>query len=253
LKAHGIEGRELGQILLFAPDWTMSTLRSVSEALPRELSKPQNWHLMEGVKGFYNPKTRHDLARRYVFNTAVTYFTVMNGLNYALSGHNLWDNKDPYRLDLGDGTTMQMAKHAMEVPEMFGGAMKNEKGTVSEKEFSAFGKAVGNKLGFIPKTISTLAMGRTNPFTATSSVKEDGVVSRTKAVLESMLPFPVSGAAQAPIGEGTKRAAFSMLGAPIYGKTNAQNTSHAVRRERAIARAKTRLENLRKKKEERQH
>ncbi len=231
MKAAGIQGREWAQILLFAPDWTISTIRSMSEALPRELNKPQNWKFREGIEGFINPKDRHDLARRYVFNTAVTYLTVMNGINYAFSGKPIWDNKDPFKLDLGDGTTMQMAKHAMEVPEMI----------------HSPGKAIGNKLGFFPKAASTLLMGRTNPLTATSTVKHDSALNRVKTIAQSVLPFPVSGAISAPTGEGLKRAAFSALGAPVMGKTTKGHTSSSVNRERAIERAANRRENMKKK------
>lgn len=231
MKAAGIQGREWSQILLFAPDWTVSTMRSMSEALPREIMKPQNWKFREGVKGFINPKDRHDLARRYVFNTAVAYLTVMNGINMAFSGHPLWDNKDPFKLDLGDGTTMQMAKHAMEVPEAI----------------HSPGKAIGNKLGFFPKAVSTLTMGRTNPLTATSTVKHDSAFNRFKTVGQSILPFPVSGALSAPTGEGLKRAAWSMAGAPVMGKTTRDKTSLDVNRARAIEAATTRAENKRKK------
>ena len=234
MKAYGQSGRELAQIMVFAPDWTASTIRSFSEALPKELSKPSMAKFREGVSGVWNPKTRQDLARRYVINVAITYLTIMNGVNYALSGHPISQNKEgkKTKIDRGDGTYIQLAKHSMEVPEL-----------ITEPS------SVGNKLGFVPKSFSELAIGRRNPFTAKSTIKDDSAVNRVLAVLESFEPMPVSSAMQAPTGEGAKRAAFSMLGAPVLGQTNAAHTSHAVQRERLKKRLERKKENLMKKRE----
>jgi hypothetical protein len=234
MKAFGQSGRELGQILIFAPDWTASTIRSFSEGLPKELSKPGNWEFRKGIEGVWNPKSRQDLARRYMLGVAVTYFTVMNGVNMALSGHPIWQNKEgkKTKIDRGDGTYIQLAKHSMEVPELL-------------SDPASF----GNKLGFTPKTVSELAMGRRNPFEAKSTIKDDSALNRIKAVMESFEPMPISSAMQAPTGEGVKRAAFSMLGAPILGQTNAAHTSHSVQRERMKERLVRKKEKLMKKRE----
>ena len=147
MKAAGIQGREWAQIALFAPDWTVSTLRAVTTALPKELSKPQNWELRKGVEGFFNPKTQGDLARRYVFNTMVSWLILLNGMNMAFSGRPIWTNKDPTRVDLGDGTSIQPAKHSMEAAEWLRDP----------------NKTFGNKLGFWPKALITLTTGKSYP------------------------------------------------------------------------------------------
>jgi hypothetical protein len=210
--ATGIRGRTYSQIALFAPDWTVSTIRSATDALPREMYKPKNWQLRQGMEGVYNPKTRGDFARRYMINTAIAYLTIINGINYAFSGHPSWENKDPARIDLGDGTSMQPAKHSMEPLEWVHNPMKT----------------LGNKLGFIPKATYIQFSGRAYPGEEAPKIKPvykgyGGMeVAKAKAILLSGSPFQVSAGVQAPEGEGVKRAVASALGIPIYGLTKPQ-------------------------------
>jgi predicted CopG family antitoxin len=227
MKAAGIRGRGWAQILLFAPDWTVSTLRSFTNALPRELAKPQNWQFREGVKGIYNPVTRNDFARRYVLNTAIGYFTILNGINMATSGHPIWENHDPARIDLGDGTSMQAAKHSMEVVEWVRDPTKT----------------FGNKLGFIPKSIYIEISGHAYPSITAPKLKPlyEGYggleAAKAKAILTAAMPFQVGSAAQAPKGQKWKRAIHSTLGIPIYGQTKEQQAK-AISEAKAAAKLK---------------
>ena len=223
LQAGTIAGRDWAQVLMFAPDWTVSTLRAVTTALPKELSKPQNWQLKEGIKGTWNPKTQGDLARRYVFNTALIYLTYMNGVNLALVGRNIWENEDPTRADLGDGTTMQLAKHNMEAAHWALDPAKTLK----------------NKLGFVPKTIETLLDDRME---ATDKAKQIG---------SSLLPFQVSAAVRAPKGQKLRRSFWSFIGMPIYGQQREEFLDREVAIELAKERAIKRFENAKKKAEQR--
>jgi hypothetical protein len=223
VKAGTIAGREWAQVLMFAPDWTVSTLRAVTTALPKELSKPKNWELKEGVKGIWNPKTQGDLARRYVLNTAIIYLTYMNGVNLALVGKYIWENEDPTRVDLGDGTTMQLAKHNMEAAHW---ALD-------------FGKTLKNKLGFVPKTIGTLLDDR---LPASEKAKQIG---------SSVLPFQVSAAVRAPTGERLKRSFWSFIGMPIYGSQREEFLDREVAVEKAKERAIKKFETAKKKAAER--
>jgi hypothetical protein len=90
-------GRKVLQLLMFAPDWTAATFRSLAKAMPGG-----------------SDEVTAQLHRRYAVKAAIYYFTVANALNMALSGHPLWDNKDMTRVELGDGRTMQFAKHETE-------------------------------------------------------------------------------------------------------------------------------------------
>ena len=231
MKALNPQGRQWMQVILFAPDWTISTIRSMSKALPKELLKPQNWELREGIKGFINPKVEGDLARRYVLNTTIMWLTILNGFNIAFSGHPIWENEDKTRVDLGDGTTMQMAKHSMESAEWI----------------QNFGKTASNKLAIIPKTALTaylasqgMARDVKTPFGKIEGNSLFGIAARSG---QSIIPFQVNAAIDAPPGEKTKRALASFLGIPIYGQTNKMNTSPDILMERKKQKKESRREN----------
>lgn len=235
MKAAGIQGRDWAQILMFAPDWTVSTLRSFTNALPKETFKPWKWDIKEGAKGFVNPKTKGDLARRYVFNTMVAWSIILNAINYAMSGHYIWENEDPTRIDRGDGTSMQLAKHSMEAAEWLRDPQKT----------------LGNKLGFWPKALVTMTTGKAYPSPSAPMIKDNTFIGRTIHSAKAALPFQVGSAMTAPPGEKIKRAAMSMLGVPIYGQTKSQFTSPEVLRERAKKRLESKIERIEKQKERR--
>lgn len=201
LKMAGIAGREWAQIVMFAPDWTVSTLRAFTTALPKELSKPQNWELRKGIKGVVNPRTQGDLARRYVITTALAYATLINAINYMVAGTPIWENRDPTRIQFTDGTSMQAAKHSMEAVHWM----------------MAPDKTLGNKLGFWPKALFVSTTGVAYPSPDAPKLKDTSLFGRAKAVGTLGVPFPISSAIQAPKGQGVERAVSSMLGAPIYG------------------------------------
>lgn len=245
MKALNPQGRQWLQVLLFAPDWTISTIRSMSKALPKELLKPQNWELREGIKGFINPKVEADLARRYVANTAILWFTILNGFNYAFTGRPIWTNKDPTRVDLGDGTSMQMAKHSMEFAEWV----------------LHPGKTLGNKMGIVPKAAVIAMTGKAYPSINAPMVKDIqtplGRIEGTSPLGLSLrigqqaVPFTVSASLSAPEGEKAKRALTSFLGIPIYGQTDKMHTTPEVAMQRKKEKKDTRMDNKRKKIEER--
>ena len=86
------------QLLLFAPDWTISNLRIAFKALP----------LFES-----NPDARR-LYQLYFARTALIYATIGSALNYIFSGHSILENKDPTRIDLGNGEVLTFSKQFME-------------------------------------------------------------------------------------------------------------------------------------------
>ena len=233
MKATGIEGRQWAQLLMFAPDWTVSTLKSFTDALPRELAKPSNRSLREGISGTFNPQTTEDLARKYVLHTAIAYLTLLNGINYAASGHFIWDNKDKTRIDLGDGTSMQAAKHSMEFAEW-----------VANPE-----KTFGNKLGFWPKAVTVATTGVAYPSPDAPRIKDNTIFGRGKAIATLAAPFQISSAVQAPEGQGLTRAALSTIGMPIYGHQKNEFSEEDVRKQRRIERRQKRIENIRKRRE----
>lgn len=202
LAAYSPAGRRGLQPLLFAPDWTISTIRAFTSALPNKLN-PTKWHPVEGAKGLVNPTTKSDYARLYQFKTALTYLTVLNLLNQAVSGRNIWENKDKTRIEFGDGTSVQAMKHAMEPYHWLANPVQT----------------LVNKLGFLPK--AAIILGGNLEYASPQSPKlaDPSLTNKVAAVAEQALPFQVSAAINAPEGEGVKRAVLGTAGFPVYGAT----------------------------------
>ena len=144
----GPAGRFGMRLVLFAPDWTISTTRAFLKAFGQQgvaagagavlgsQVDPENAGTgallgaalgagagralglkgtgSSGVMGMVKPTELADLHRQYVLRSAFIYSTVADAVNYQLSGHHFWENKDPTRIDTGDGRTMQASKHFME-------------------------------------------------------------------------------------------------------------------------------------------
>ena len=222
MAAYSPEGRRSLQVLLFAPDWTLSTVRAFTSALPKQLN-PTKWQPIEGIKGMMVPTTKQDYARLYQFKTALTYLTLINGINMITADRPIWENKDPTRVEYPDGTSMQAMKHAMEPYHWLADPLKT---------FS-------NKLGFIPKAAIITIGGveyasptapKLDPAIITGNDTADASIARGKAILSQALPFQAQAALDAPEGEGAKRALLGTLGFPVYGGTPEQRK--AARKER---------------------
>lgn len=196
MNAYSPAGRRGLQMLLFAPDWTVSTLRAFSTAFGKGT----------GLKGIVKPLKQADYARRYQMRTLFIYATLVNGMNMAVTGHPLWDNRDPTRLEFRDGTSMQLMKHAAEPYHWIADP---------DKTFS-------NKLGFIPRSMIVGLGGLEYASPTAPKLLDTSGVGRTLAVAKGALPFQASAAIQAPKGEGIKRAISGTLGFPVYGMTEAQ-------------------------------
>lgn len=220
IKGTGIESRAWGQIAMFAPDWTVSTLRAFTNSLPKEMLKPRTWDIKGGVKGIMKPMNKGDLARRYIINTGLLYLTLLNGINMYTAGQYIWENEDPTRILHEDGTTQQLAKHSME----------------SVHWMMDFGSTLQGKLGFAPKAAMELMDKRSG-----------SILDRSVNVAKLALPFSVGSGLNAPEGEGMKRVLLSSAGFPIYGKPTANLRDPAdVEKERRKL-AETRAANLQEK------
>ena len=86
------------QLLLFAPDWTISNVRIIAKSLPAFESDP-------ALRRMY---------QYYFARAALIYGTAGSALNYAFSGHSILENTDPTRIDLGDGQVLTFSKQLME-------------------------------------------------------------------------------------------------------------------------------------------
>ena len=222
MAAYSPEGRRALQVLLFAPDWTLSTIRAFTSALPKQLN-PTKWQPVEGIKGMMSPTTKADYARLYQFKTALTYLTLINGINMITADRPVWENKDPTRVEYPDGTSMQAMKHAMEPYHWLADPVKT----------------LFNKIGFLPKAAIIIGGGteyasptapKLDPAIITGNDTVDASIARAQAIGSQALPFQVQAALDAPEGEGAKRALLGTMGLPVYGGTPEQKK--AARKER---------------------
>lgn len=179
--------RVLG-ILMFAPDWTISTTRAALKAFG-------------GRPDFISPKTLAGLHQQYLLRAAVYYLMVGEAINYTMSGHHLWDNKDPTVLDMDPKgeTHMQWSKHTMEPVHW-----------MTKPAQQAI-----NKLGMIPREVIEQAL-KVEYLSAKG--KMPPMENRGKHLAKNFLPISAQQADQG--GAGSVIAGFA--GVPIYGKTSAQ-------------------------------
>jgi hypothetical protein len=206
LAALSPNGRIAMQIGMFAPDWTLSTFRAMYKALPGSTEMPLTQRLHQ----------------KYVLRTAIIYMTLMNAVNMQTSGHPIWDNKNPTRIEYKDGTSQQFAKHAMEGPEWL----------LHPRQTAL------NKLGPAIALPIELATGKSY-LAAESSAPP--IESRTSQVLKRVSPISVSSAtgSNLPTGEAIKRGALGAAGFPVYGMTDEQK---AAAREEKRAKKRKKME-----------
>jgi hypothetical protein len=86
------------QLLMFAPDWTISNIRILGKAIP----------------SFENNSDARRLYGYYFARAAIMYGTLGTAMNYIFSGHSQLENKDPTRIDLGNGDVLTFSKQLME-------------------------------------------------------------------------------------------------------------------------------------------
>lgn len=72
------------------------------------------------------------------------FATVANGINYMMTGRQIWENKDPTTVDLGDGRRMTFSKQALEPWHW-----------LTEPNRSAL-----HKLGILPKELITQTLNK---------------------------------------------------------------------------------------------
>ena len=93
-----VSGRRNMQLLMFAPDWTIANLRILGNALP----------------GFNKDPVARKLYQAYAIRAGLIYATFGSALQYMFTGKSLLENKDPTKIDLGNGDTMVWSKQLME-------------------------------------------------------------------------------------------------------------------------------------------
>ena len=198
--------RRVAQILLFAPDWALSTTRAFTQAF-REGS---------GIKGLVSPRELADLHRQYIMRSALFYLLAGDGLNYAMSGKHLWDedNKDWTRIDMGDGRTLGFNKHAMEAVHLL----------KSPVQFGA------GKLGYVPKEIIAQLTGK-EYFSATGKAPPMDTSTGGRLAHAARGLLPIAAQSSAKTGS-TADAVMGTLGLPIYGESKTAKAARLAKKEK---------------------
>ena len=190
------------QFLLFAPDWTLSTFRAAYKAMPGAVDSP---YLAQ-------------MHRNYLLKSALYYLTIANGVNYATTGHSVFTNRDPLRVEISPGKTMQLSKHFNEPMEWLRDPQQ----------------VMLNKLGYYPKNIGEILTNREYLSAHGAAPPLDSIPMH---MLESMLPIGVKQMMQGPSVQGIS----GFFGVPIYGKPT---------EERRAQRAETRREETQRRRED---
>lgn len=207
-------GRRVNQLLLFAPDWTLSTTRAAMKAIGEG----------SGMQGLLEPRTVADLHRQYIARSALYYAAAADALNLTFTGKHFWENEPQRKLkpgeefgvqerldastyvDLGDGRKIQLSKHATEPLHWF--SKPSQQGL--------------NKLGFWPREIANQLLGSQYLSASGHAPRMDpenpvapGAAARAGHVLKQFVPI----AAQQFDTSGQAGIAGA-LGFPIHGTSN---------------------------------
>jgi hypothetical protein len=188
----GLNARKVLQLVLFAPDWTMATFRTMAKAMP----------------GGSHDALVSQAHRRYMVKAALYYLAFGNGINYALSNHSIFGNKNPLRIDLGDGRTMQFAKHETEPLAWL------------QDPF----ETLTNKFAAIPA-----AIWRTGKTVTTDVLRKKDKPTPHEIVAEmAMGAMPIS--LQQFVQNGVHASAIAgLMGLPVYGKTDEEKKEDKVK------------------------
>ncbi len=205
------QGRRIAQIIAFAPDWLMSSMRAGFKSFGESDA---------GFRGLIKPNNAVDLYRRYALRSAAIWLTILNGTQYALTGTPVWENKDPTRLQFPDDTSIQAAKHSMEVPH-----------AVTDPVGFAL-----NKLGYFPSLAADTAQYYAGGGHMKQSQDSPVVYAAKKAA-----PFTASPLLDHNLsaGERVGRSMSGAMGMPLYGYNQEQR----------LAARRSRLEKLQSRKQ----
>ena len=203
--------RRATQLAFFAPDWTISTTRAAFKAFGG------------GLTGDALSRAH----RMYLLKSAAYFLTVGDALNYAFSGHHIWENQPRIPkgqqagpqdkldamtyIDMGDGTRMQFSKHAVEPLHWM----------------TRPGQQFLGKLGMIPSEIGEQALGKEY-----LGANAPPIENRAEHLAGKLLPIPFQGMnvpGRTP-QEAIKRSVASTVGMPIYGMS--QEEKDAAKEER---------------------
>ena len=211
MSSYSPAGQRVLRLAMFAPDWTISTTRAALKAFGPLVGQEAG----TGIRGLMSPRTVTDLHRQYMLRSALYYAMVGDGLNYALTGHHLWQNKDPTYIEMGDGRKIQYSKHTLEPYHWL---------------MNPAQQAL-NKMGQIPREITAQTLGV--EYLAPRPDRSGGIVAGPKMqegriahLGKTLSPIGV----QQLAGGGAKAGLMGAVGMPIYGKSEAELAAAKERR-----------------------
>jgi hypothetical protein len=209
--------RRIAQVALFAPDWLVSTATPWFVAL---------FGKGTGIKGVLNAQTLADLHRQYLIRSGLYYLVVGDAINYSMSGHHIWDNKNPLQIDLDSQGERHMIfnKHLLEIPHAIQDPQKQTLGKLSFPVKESLNQLFGTEY------LAPHKDPRSGQITAGPPM-EGSRIGHTLRGLE-----PIS--AQQGLGGGTGQGIAGFFGLPIYGKTHEQRMKEAEERRRKRTRQK---------------
>ena len=210
-------GRRAMQLLLFAPDWLISTTMSLVKAIPsgKDLMRPDKL-----VSGLWSAKTLGDLHRQQVIRSAFYYAMIGDAINYYNTGHHLWgkEQKDWTRVELGDGRSMQLSKHFTDpfvLANHFGQEARNKMGVIPSEVLEQFSNQ---------QYLSTKGSPPIVPKGDENTMAE--VRDRAAHLAKRLNPIGVQ-----QFRDGGAAAGVSgMLGVPILGKTEEQKRTERLQK-----------------------
>lgn len=94
LRLYSPLGRQFTQMLAFAPDWLVSNIRTLTHAIP-------------GVAGDANAAKLH---RYFQYRSGATYLVIANAINYAYTGHSIFQNKNMFSIEMNRNQTLGLDK-----------------------------------------------------------------------------------------------------------------------------------------------
>ena len=201
------QGRRVAQILAFAPDWALSTLRAGFNAFGKSET---------GFRGLLKPTNAVDLYRQYALRSAAVWLTIIAGIQYGINRKLIWENKDPTRIEFADGTSIQPGKHSAEAVHA----------VMDPVKFAM------NKLGYFPSLAADVAAYRHGSGFMAMSPHSPVTYAFLKAA-----PFTASPLAQPhlSVGERIGRAISGGLGFPVHGMNQEQKLAARSERLRRAA------------------
>jgi len=214
--------RKWMQIILFAPDWTLSNIRVQGKAATQSaravLNRTGNIFGIEALKNIETDRVSRKLYNSYQIRSIMWYAVVGTALQcmWGEECRPVWENEDPARVDRGNGETMMFFKQFTEYFHWF------------TNPFGSFLSKMGNYPKWAMETVMRENYINTRNF---EIFGEDKPESKSEWELtwkrkyegdfmhtvRKFMPIWLSAVLNAPEGKGFERFIHGQLAAPIYG------------------------------------